>query len=115
MIQIYKPDNTNFDKNGDMTLMPSKAIVHTILNGTWTAELSHPIDAYREYGVDTKGQYLKILEFKRFVKHFSFKKISETYSQKELLEEITVVVALDVVERDTRNPSFINESKSSDR
>ena len=27
MIQIYKPDNTNFDKNGDMTLMPSKAIV----------------------------------------------------------------------------------------
>ena len=72
-------------------------------------------DTYREYGVDTKGQYLKILEFKRFVKHFSFKKISETYSQKELLEEITVVVALDVVERDTRNPSFINESKSSDR
>ena len=71
--------------------------------------------SYREYGVDTKGQYLKILEFKRFVKHFSFKKISETYSQKELLEEITVVVALDVVERDTRNPSFINESKSSDR
>ena len=30
-------------------------------------------------------------------------------------EDITVVVALDVVERDTRNPSFINESKSSDR
>ena len=25
--------------------------------------------------VATKGQYLKILEFKRFVKHFSFKKI----------------------------------------
>lgn len=49
------------------------------------------------------------------MKHVSFKKISETYSQKELLEEITVVVALDVVERDTRNPSFINESKSSDR
>lgn len=36
------------------------------------------IDAYREYRVDTKGQYLKILEFKRFVKHFSFKKISES-------------------------------------
>ena len=39
------------------------------------------------------------------MKHFSFKKISETYSQKELLEEIIVVVALDIVERDTRNPS----------
>jgi len=72
-------------------------------------------DTYREYRIATKGQYLKILEFKRFVKHFSFKKISETYSQKELLEEITVVVALDIVERDTRNPSLINESKLSDR
>ena len=49
------------------------------------------------------------------MKHFSFKKISETYGQKELLEDITVVIALDVVERDTRNPSFINESRSSDR
>ena len=49
------------------------------------------------------------------MKHFSFKKISESCSQKELLEEITVVVDLDVVERDTKNPSFINESKSSDR
>lgn len=49
------------------------------------------------------------------MKHFSFKKISESCSQKELLEEITVVVALDVVERDTKNPSFINESKLSDR
>ena len=37
-------------------------------------------DTYREYRVDTKDQYLKILEFKRFVKHFSFKKISESKS-----------------------------------
>ena len=69
----------------------------------------------KNYYYIIRGEYLKILEFKRFLKHFSFKKISETYSQKELLEEITVVVALDVVERDTRNPSFINESKLSDR
>ena len=37
-------------------------------------------NTYREYSVDTKDQYLKILEFKRFVKHFSFKKISESKS-----------------------------------
>lgn len=49
------------------------------------------------------------------MKHFSFKQIGGNRGKKELLEEITVVVALDVVERDTRNPSFINESKSSDR
>lgn len=91
---------------------PEHADLEEIIATAWKWHSTHP---YREYGVDTKGQYLKILEFKRFLKHFSFKKISETYSQKELLEEITVVVALDVVERDTRNPSFINESKSSDR
>lgn len=45
MIQIYKPDNTSFEKNGDMTLMPSKAVLNIVLNGSWTAELSHPIDA----------------------------------------------------------------------
>ena len=37
-------------------------------------------NTYREYRIATKGQYLKILEFKRFVKHFSFKKISESKS-----------------------------------
>lgn len=44
MIQIYNADNTNFEKNGDMTLIPEKAIVHPVLNGTWSAELDHPID-----------------------------------------------------------------------
>ena len=35
MIQIYNPDNADYEKNGDMTLFPSSAIVHPILNGTW--------------------------------------------------------------------------------
>lgn len=45
MIQIYSPTNTNYDANGDMTLMPSEATVHPILNGAWEASLSHPLDA----------------------------------------------------------------------
>ena len=44
MIQIYNPDNTNFDQNGDMTLFPSSAIVHPIMNKSWEATLEHPID-----------------------------------------------------------------------
>lgn len=44
MIQIYKPENINFDKNGDMTLFPEKASVKAVLNGTWEAEIEHPID-----------------------------------------------------------------------
>ncbi len=45
MIQVYSPTNTNYDANGDMTLMPSEATVHPILNGAWEASLSHPLDA----------------------------------------------------------------------
>lgn len=45
MIQIYSPTNTNYDKNGDMTLIPSEATVHPILNGAWEATLTHPLDA----------------------------------------------------------------------
>lgn len=45
MIQVYSPTNTNYDANGDMTLMPSEATVHPILNGAWEATLTHPLDA----------------------------------------------------------------------
>lgn len=44
MIQIYKPENTDFSKNGDMTLLPTDATVHPVLNGTWEVKLEHPID-----------------------------------------------------------------------
>lgn len=45
MIQVYSPTNTNYDANGDMTLMPSEATVHPILNDAWEATLTHPLDA----------------------------------------------------------------------
>lgn len=44
MIQIYKPENVKYDNNGDMTLFPESAKIHIILNGSWTATLTHPID-----------------------------------------------------------------------
>ena len=34
----------DFDHNGDMTLLPTSASVHAILNGSWEASLEHPID-----------------------------------------------------------------------
>lgn len=45
MIQIYSPSNTEYEKNGDMTLTPISAIVHPVLNGSWEAVIEHPIDA----------------------------------------------------------------------
>lgn len=44
MIQIYRPENTEYEKNGDMTLLPATAMVHAVLNGEWEATLVHPID-----------------------------------------------------------------------
>lgn len=44
MIQIYNLENTNFEKNGDMTLFPQSATVDAVLNGAWEAEIKHPID-----------------------------------------------------------------------
>lgn len=44
MIQIYSPDNTDFEKNGDMVLMPSYCAINAELNGAWTVELEHPLD-----------------------------------------------------------------------
>ncbi len=44
MIQIYKAFNKDQTRNGDMVLMPSAATTHAVLNGSWSAELTHTID-----------------------------------------------------------------------
>lgn len=44
MIQLYSPGNADYTQNGNITLLPSMANIHAILNGAWSAELSHPID-----------------------------------------------------------------------
>lgn len=44
MIQIYSPENTDYDKNGDMPIFPTKAEISATLNGTWQLNLEHPID-----------------------------------------------------------------------
>lgn len=44
MIQVYSPDNTDYEHNGNMTLLPEEATIHIVLNGEWTATIEHPID-----------------------------------------------------------------------
>ena len=63
MIQIYNADNTEFDKNGDMPLIPSKAVVHVILNGSWEAALEHPIDEERRWRYIEEGAVVKMPSF----------------------------------------------------
>lgn len=44
MIQVYRPGNLEFGRNGDMVLFPESASVHAVLNGDWEVNLIHPID-----------------------------------------------------------------------
>ena len=63
MIQIYKPDNTDYEHNGDITLLPSVATTHAILNGAWTAELTHPIDSEGRWKHITEESVVKMPSF----------------------------------------------------
>lgn len=44
MIQLYKKGNTNYDKNGDIGLTPTKCLLDSTLNGDWLGSLEHPLD-----------------------------------------------------------------------
>ena len=63
MIQIYKPSNTDYSKNGDQTLLPVSASVHAILNGAWEAEITHPIDADGRWKYITGEAVIKMPSF----------------------------------------------------
>lgn len=43
MIQIYSPDNTDFKKNGTI-LMPEECTLSMEINGSWTVDISNPLD-----------------------------------------------------------------------
>lgn len=63
MIQIYKADNTVYDKNGDMSLTPSSAFVHVILNGSWEANIEHPVDEDGRWRYIVEGAVVKMPSF----------------------------------------------------
>lgn len=63
MIQIYTPSNTDYEKNGDQTLLPVSASAHAILNGAWEAEITHPIDADGRWKYITEEAVIKMPSF----------------------------------------------------
>ncbi|MFR3569525.1 MAG: phage tail spike protein [Paraclostridium sordellii] len=48
-MQCYKPSNTNFDKNGDIKLQPSSAILKVELNGICEIEFEHSYDKEKRW------------------------------------------------------------------
>lgn len=63
MIQIYNIENTNFDQNGDMSLFPSSASVHAVLDGTWEVTLEHPKDSEDRWKYIKEGAVVKMPSF----------------------------------------------------
>ena len=63
MIQLYKAENKSFECNGDMTLIPSKATVHVVMNGAWEAEIEHPIDKEERWRYIKENAVVKMPSF----------------------------------------------------
>lgn len=58
-----KTEQDFFASNGDMTLIPTKCTSHAILNGTWEAELEHPIDQEERWKYITDEAVVKMPSF----------------------------------------------------
>lgn len=52
MIQVYKPENTDYEHNGDITLFPTACDLDAEINGAWELSMSHPLDS------DGRWEYL---------------------------------------------------------
>ena len=61
----YCPPDTEdcLSRNGDMTLFPTEAYVHAILNGSWEAHLEHPIDPDGRWRYLTEDNVVKMPSF----------------------------------------------------
>ena len=60
MIQVYLPNNTDFEHNGDMVLTPEQAEVTCEINGAWEAILVHPIDEAGRWEALVDGAVIKM-------------------------------------------------------
>ena len=67
-----------FESNGDMTLFPTACTVHTVLNGAWELELTHPIDDLGRWKYIENGAVIKTPPFAREQKKDQLFRIKES-------------------------------------
>lgn len=107
MIQIYKPNNTDFDKNGDMTLLPSAASVHAVLNGSWTASIEHQIDQ--------EGRW-KFIEKEAVIKMPSFLGKDQLFRIKDTQKQDSGISAeMEPIFYDSMNDCFLSDVRPTDK
>lgn len=106
MIQIYKPINTNYNRNGDMVLFPSDFTVSAELNGTWSAEMTCPLD--------DEGRW-KYIEDQAVVKAPSFngEQIFRIISKSK--SDSGVTAAMQPIFMDSMNDCFLVDVRPTDK
>lgn len=55
MISIYSKDNTEYTKNGDAVLIPTRCELALTINGAWQLTLEHPYDQEERYKYIVEG------------------------------------------------------------
>ena len=63
MIQIYSPNNKNFEMNGDMVLFPEVCELEAELSGSWLMNVSHPLDDEGRWKYITEEAVLSVPTF----------------------------------------------------
>lgn len=106
MIQVYSPGNTDFEHNGDMTLFPTEAIVHPILNGEWEVNLEHPIDQ--------EGHWKYIVE-EAVVKMSSFNGDQLFRIKKKEKDDSGVTAELQPIFMDAKDDCFLLDVRPTDK
>ena len=113
MIQVYLPSNVDYEHNGDMTLFPSSASVHAILNGSWEAELVHPIDQ--------EGRW-KFIQQEGVVSMPSFYENSTTLPQMQLFRiksidksDTEIVATMEPIFYDAMDDCFLTDVRPTDK
>lgn len=60
MINIFRPDNTNYSNNGNATLVPIYCTQKVNINGVWQVVMEHPYDKEERWKFIVAGAVLKI-------------------------------------------------------
>ena len=66
MIQLYHFNNSNFDKNGDIILLPDLCEVTAGINRTWQLDIHHPIDEDGRWKGIVNNAVIKAPSFKPY-------------------------------------------------
>lgn len=106
MIDIYNPDNTDYEKNGNMTLAPTSATVHAVLNKAWEAKIIHPIDS--------EGRW-KYIKDEAVVKMPSFNGVQMFRVKHKVKTNTEITAYMEPVFMDARNDCWLMDVRPTEK